>query len=73
MIVFRGDAHAFQESGAPFVFEMLLASPMRPEAIVLGKLLASLTHLLILMICSLPIVMLCLPLDFPEFPATGRV
>ena len=43
-------------------YEMLLASPLRPGAIVLGKLFASLCHLGILMICSLPIVMLCLPL-----------
>jgi ABC-type transport system involved in multi-copper enzyme maturation permease subunit len=43
-------------------YEMLLASPMRPGAIVLGKLIASLTHLAILIFCSLPIVMLCLPL-----------
>lgn len=43
-------------------YEMLLASPLRPEAIVFGKLVASLTHLAILIFCSLPIVMLCLPL-----------
>jgi ABC-type transport system involved in multi-copper enzyme maturation permease subunit len=43
-------------------YEMLLASPVRPGAIVLGKLAASLTPLAELMICSLPIVMLCLPL-----------
>lgn len=43
-------------------YEMLLASPLRPGAIVLGKLLAALLHLGILMLCSLPIVMLCLPL-----------
>ncbi|QDU55023.1 ABC transporter permease [Aeoliella mucimassa] len=43
-------------------YEMLLASPLKPSAIVLGKLLASLCHLAILMLCSLPIVMLCLPL-----------
>ncbi len=43
-------------------YEMLLASPLRPGAIVLGKLFASLCHLAILMFCSLPIVMLCLPL-----------
>jgi ABC-type transport system involved in multi-copper enzyme maturation permease subunit len=43
-------------------YEMLLASPLRPGSIVLGKFFASLTHLGILMICSLPIVMLCLPL-----------
>ena len=43
-------------------YEMLLASPMRPGAIVLGKLLASLCHLAVLVLASLPIVMLCLPL-----------
>jgi ABC-type transport system involved in multi-copper enzyme maturation permease subunit len=43
-------------------YEMLLASPLRPGAIVLGKLLASLCHLAILIFASLPIVMLCLPL-----------
>ena len=43
-------------------YEMLLASPMRPAAIVLGKLLAALCHLAVLVFCSLPIVMLCLPL-----------
>lgn len=43
-------------------YEMLLASPMRPGAIVLGKLLASLAHLAVFVFCSLPIVMICLPL-----------
>lgn len=43
-------------------YEMLLASPMRPMAIVQGKLLAALCHLAVLVFCSLPIVMLCLPL-----------
>ncbi len=43
-------------------YEMLLASPLRPGAIVLGKLFASLCHLLLLIFASLPIVMLCLPL-----------
>ncbi len=43
-------------------YEMLLASPMKPAAIVLGKLVASLSHLAILIFASLPIVMLCLPL-----------
>jgi ABC-type transport system involved in multi-copper enzyme maturation permease subunit len=43
-------------------YEMLLASPLMPGAIVLGKLLASLAHLLLLIVASLPIVMLCLPL-----------
>ena len=43
-------------------YEMLLASPLRPAAIVLGKLFASLCPLLLLVFASLPIVMLCLPL-----------
>jgi ABC-type transport system involved in multi-copper enzyme maturation permease subunit len=43
-------------------YEMLLASPLKPSAIVLGKLVASLTHLGVLIFASLPIVMLCLPL-----------
>jgi ABC-type transport system involved in multi-copper enzyme maturation permease subunit len=43
-------------------YEMLLASPMRPEAIVTGKLAAALCHLAVLVLASLPIVMLCLPL-----------
>lgn len=43
-------------------YEMLLASPLRPEAIVMGKLVAALTHLGILIFATLPIVMLCLPL-----------
>jgi ABC-type transport system involved in multi-copper enzyme maturation permease subunit len=41
---------------------MLLASPLRPGAIVLGKLVASLAHIAVLIFASLPIVMLCLPL-----------
>ncbi len=41
---------------------MLLASPLKPGAIVLGKLLASLAHLALLIFSSLPIVLLCLPL-----------
>lgn len=43
-------------------YEMLLASPLRPGAIVFGKMVASLTHLAVLMFSSLPIVMLCIPL-----------
>ncbi len=43
-------------------YEMLLASPLTPSAIVWGKLVAALTHLAILIFCSLPVVMLCLPL-----------
>ena len=43
-------------------YEMLLASPLRPGAIVLGKLIASLAYLAVLIFASLPIIMLCLPL-----------
>lgn len=43
-------------------YEMLLASPLKPSAIVLGKMVASLAHLGVLIFASLPIVMLCLPL-----------
>ncbi len=47
--------------------ELLVATPLRPSAIVLGKLLASLGHLVLLAIASLPIVMLCLPLGGVSF------
>jgi len=43
-------------------YEMLLASPLQPAAICLGKLMSSLAHLALLIVASLPIVMLCLPL-----------
>lgn len=43
-------------------YEMLLASPLRPAAITLGKIFASLVHLTLLIFGSLPIVVLCLPL-----------
>ncbi len=43
-------------------YEMLLASPLRPGAIVLGKAIASLAYLAVLVFSSLPIIMLCLPL-----------
>lgn len=48
-------------------YEMLLASPINPESIVLGKLVAALTHLGMLIVASLPIVMLCLPLGGVSF------
>ncbi len=48
-------------------YEMLLASPIRPESIVSGKLVAALTHLALLVFASLPIVMLCLPLGGVSF------
>jgi ABC-type transport system involved in multi-copper enzyme maturation permease subunit len=43
-------------------YEMLLASPLKPFAIVIGKMFASLTHLFLMMVASLPIVFICLPL-----------
>lgn len=43
-------------------YEMLLASPLKPAAITIGKLFASLAHIAMLIVGSLPIVMLCLPL-----------
>lgn len=43
-------------------YEMLLASPLRPGAIVMGKLVAALTHLALLIVASLPIIVLFLPL-----------
>jgi ABC-type transport system involved in multi-copper enzyme maturation permease subunit len=43
-------------------YEMLLASPLKPWRIILGKLTAALTHLVVLIVSSLPIIMLCLPL-----------
>jgi ABC-type transport system involved in multi-copper enzyme maturation permease subunit len=55
-------AGAFTGEKERMSYEMLLATPLRPGAIVLGKLFAALCHLGILMVCSLPIVMLCLPL-----------
>lgn len=48
-------------------YEMLLASPLRPESIVWGKFAAALTHLGILVFSSLPVVMLCLPLGGVSF------
>ena len=43
-------------------YELLLASPLKPGAMLVGKLLGSMTHLALLIVASLPIVMLCLPL-----------
>ena len=48
-------------------YEMLLASPLLPEKIVFGKLVASLIHVAVLIFSSLPIVMLCLPLGGVSF------
>ena len=40
-------------------YEMLLASPLRPSTILIGKLLSSLTYLVILILASLPLMILC--------------
>lgn len=40
-------------------YEMLLASPLRPSTILVGKLLSSLTYLVLLIISTLPLMILC--------------
>ncbi len=40
-------------------YEMLLASPLTPTSILVGKLLSSLTYLIILIVSSLPLIILC--------------
>ena len=40
-------------------YEMLLASPLRPWTILVGKLLSSLTYLILLIVSSLPPMILC--------------
>ena len=40
-------------------YEMLLASPLRPSTILVGKLLSSLSYLVILILSSLPLMILC--------------
>jgi len=40
-------------------YELLLASPLKPATILVGKLLSSLSYLVILIVSSLPLMMLC--------------
>jgi ABC-type transport system involved in multi-copper enzyme maturation permease subunit len=40
-------------------YEMLLASPLKPSTILVGKLLSSLSYLVILILSSLPLMILC--------------
>src|SRR5215217_586106 len=40
-------------------YEMLLASPLQPSTILTGKLLSSLSYLVILILSSLPLMILC--------------
>src|SRR4051812_22545984 len=40
-------------------YEMLLASPLKPSTILMGKLLSSLTYLVLLILSSLPLMILC--------------
>ena len=56
-------------------YELLLASPLRPSTILVGKLLSSLSYLVILIISSLPLMILCYLLgglaalgDHPQLP-----
>jgi ABC-type transport system involved in multi-copper enzyme maturation permease subunit len=40
-------------------YEMLLASPLQPTSILVGKLLSSLTYLVMLILASLPLMIIC--------------
>src|SRR5204863_4977661 len=40
-------------------YELLLASPLRPGTILVGKLLSSLSYLVILIVSSFPLMLLC--------------
>jgi ABC-type transport system involved in multi-copper enzyme maturation permease subunit len=40
-------------------YELLLASPLKPSTILVGKLLSSLSYLVILIVSSLPLMILC--------------
>jgi ABC-type transport system involved in multi-copper enzyme maturation permease subunit len=40
-------------------YELLLASPLRPNTILVGKLLSSLSYLVVLIVSSLPLMILC--------------
>ncbi len=40
-------------------YELLLASPLKPSTILVGKLLSSLTYLILLIISTLPLMILC--------------
>ena len=40
-------------------YEMLLASPLKPSTILIGKLLSSLTYIVLLILSSLPLMILC--------------
>lgn len=40
-------------------YEMLLASPLQPSTILVGKLLSSLSYIVLLILSSLPLMMLC--------------
>src|SRR6516164_9890197 len=40
-------------------YELLLASPLKPATILIGKLLSSLTYLVLLILSTLPLMILC--------------
>src|SRR5436309_2767523 len=53
-------------------YEMLLASPLRPGTILVGKLLSSLSYLVILIVSSLPLMILCYLLGGLLLPDLSR-
>ncbi len=53
-------------------YEMLLASPLDPSRILVGKLLSSLTYLVILIISTLPLMILCFLLGGILLSEIGR-
>ncbi|MEK6233117.1 MAG: ABC transporter permease subunit, partial [Planctomycetales bacterium] len=55
-------AGAFSGEKERGTFEMLISSPLKPAAVLLGKLLGSLFLLFLLIFSALPIVVLCLSL-----------
>src|SRR5579883_2255726 len=53
-------------------YEMLLASPLQPATILFGKLLSSLSYLVILILSSLPLMILCFLLGGILLSEIGR-
>src|SRR3954454_23293800 len=53
-------------------YEMLLASPLKPSTILMGKLLSSLSYLVILILSSLPLMILCFLLGGILLSETAR-
>lgn len=53
-------------------YEMLLASPLRPSSILVGKLLSSMTYLVLLILSSVPLMILCFLLGGLELSEIAR-